>query len=63
MAQKMQLLTIDEVAEKLRRSPGQIRWMIAQGTAPKSAKIGGRRFFKSDDVDRFIEEAFAEGVA
>ena len=56
------LLTLDEVAERLRKSPAQLRWMIHQGTAPRSAKIGGRRMFRDADVDAYIEAAF-EAVA
>lgn len=54
------LMFIDEVAERLRRSPSQIRWMITNGTAPKSAKIGGRICFRESDVEAFIDAAFAE---
>lgn len=63
MNETIKLMTVDEVADKLRRSPSQLRWMIHQGTAPKSAKIGGRRFFKETEVEKFIEEAFAETAA
>lgn len=56
------LLFIPEVAERLRRSPDQIRWMIQQGTAPKHAKIAGRIVFKSSDVEAFIESAFEEAA-
>ncbi|MBT2483365.1 MULTISPECIES: helix-turn-helix domain-containing protein [unclassified Microbacterium] len=52
------LLFIPEVADRLRRSPDQIRWMIAQGTAPRHAKIAGRIVFKSSDVEAFIDQAF-----
>lgn len=57
-----ELLFVEEVAERLRRSPAQIRWMITQGTAPKHAKIGGRIVFRESDVEKFIEDAFAEAV-
>lgn len=52
------LLTIDEVAEILRKSPSQLRWMIHSGTAPHSARIGGRRMFRKSDVEEFIDKAF-----
>lgn len=54
------LLFIPEVAERLRRSPDQIRWMINQGTAPKHGKIAGRIVFKSSEVEAFIDAAFAD---
>jgi hypothetical protein len=34
--------------------------MIHAGTAPKSAKIGGRRMFREDMVEQFIRDAFEE---
>lgn len=56
------LLTLHETANTLRKSPAQLRWMIHQGTAPKSALIGGRRMFRQADVDRFIAKAFDEAT-
>lgn len=52
------ILTLSETAEILRKSPAQLRWMIHQGTAPKSALIGGRRAFLATDVTAFISQAF-----
>jgi predicted DNA-binding transcriptional regulator AlpA len=52
------ILFVDEVAERLRRSTAQLRWMIQQGTAPKHAKIAGRICFRESDVNTFIAEAF-----
>lgn len=57
-----QILFVEEVAERLRRSPAQIRWMIQQGTAPKHAKIAGRICFRESDVNAYIEAAFGEAV-
>lgn len=54
------LLTLSETAERLRKSEAQLRWMIHSGTAPRSAKIGGRRMFRESDVEAFIESAFDE---
>lgn len=54
------LLTLPETAEILRKSQAQLRWMLHQGTAPKSAIIGGRRMFRRADVEAFIEAAFEE---
>lgn len=52
------LLTLAETAERLRKSEAQLRWMIHAGTAPRSAKIGGRRMFRSSDVEDYINAAF-----
>lgn len=54
------LLFLDEVAARLRRSPAQLRWMIHNGTAPKHGKIAGRIVFREADVEKFIDDAFAE---
>ncbi|WP_221586057.1 AlpA family transcriptional regulator [Microbacterium sp. G2-8] len=61
-AQRDRLLFIDEVADRLRRSPAQIRWMVHQGTAPKHAKIGGRLVFRESEVEAYIDEAFARAT-
>lgn len=52
------LLFIEEVAEILRKSPASLRFMIHAGTAPASAKIGGRRMFRESVVLAWIEEQF-----
>lgn len=54
------LLNVKETADVLRKSEAQLRWMIHQGTAPKSALIGGRRMFRKSDLEDFIEKAFSD---
>lgn len=54
------LLFIRDVAARLGRSEAQIRWMVHEKKAPKSAVIGGRRMWRESDVEAFIENAFAE---
>lgn len=56
------LLTLLETADQLRKSPAQLRWMIHNGTAPKSALIGGRRMFRSSDVQDYINAAFDDAA-
>lgn len=53
------LLTMAETAERLNRSVRQLEWMVYSGTAPRSAKIAGRRLFKESDIEAFIDAAFA----
>ncbi len=57
MAQK--LLTLDEVATLLRRSPAQVRWMRHNGTGPRSAKVAGRVMFIEEDLNDWIEAQFS----
>lgn len=52
------LLTLEEVADVLRRTPSALRYQIHKGTAPRSAKIGGRRMFRESDVNAWIDHQF-----
>lgn len=52
------LLTVEEVAEILRKTPNALRYQIHKGSAPRSAKIGGRRMFRESDVEAYIEAHF-----
>lgn len=63
MAALIVLLTLEETAERIRRSPAALRYMIHKGTGPKSGLLGGRRYFKESDVNEWIEAAFAKEVA
>jgi len=54
----VKLLTLNEVAAMLRRSPAQLRYMRGQGTAPPSAKIAGRIMFREEEVLAYIELQF-----
>lgn len=54
------LLTVAETAALLRRTEPALRFMIHNGTAPKSALIGGRRMFRAADVDAYIARAFGD---
>ncbi|WP_082383232.1 AlpA family transcriptional regulator [Frigoribacterium sp. RIT-PI-h] len=52
------LLTLEEVAEMLRRTPAQVRYMRSVNTGPRSAKMGGRIMFREQDVIDYINAAF-----
>lgn len=54
------LMTLEETAERLRKTVPALRWQIHAGQAPKHAKIGGRIMFRESDVDAFIDAAFEE---
>lgn len=56
----MDLLTLEEVAELLRKSPAQLRWMRHNGSGPKSAKIAGRVMYRRADVVAWVDAQFAE---
>ena len=52
------LLTLEETAELLRKTPAALRYQVHRGTAPRSAKILGRRMFRESDVVAFIDAQF-----
>jgi predicted DNA-binding transcriptional regulator AlpA len=58
----MKLHTMDEVAEMLRKSPAQLRWMRHNGTGPRSAKLGGRVMYREQDVIDWVNSAFEAEV-
>ncbi|MFI7584849.1 helix-turn-helix transcriptional regulator [Kocuria sp. M1N1S27] len=53
------LFTLEETAEMLRKTPAALRYQIHKGTAPRSAKILGRRMFRESDVVAFIDAQFS----
>ncbi len=55
----IRLLTLDEVAKLLRKTPAQLRWMRHNKTGPKSAKVGGRVLYREQDVEEWLNQAFA----
>lgn len=54
----MKLLTLEEVATMLRKSPAQMRWMRHSGTGPRAARLGGRVMYREQDVIDWINAAF-----
>lgn len=54
----MKLLTLDEVAEMLRKSPAQMRWMRHNGSGPRAARLGGRIMYREQDVIDWVNQAF-----
>lgn len=56
------LLTLDEVATLLRKSPAQMRWMRHRGDGPKGAIIGGRVMYREQDVLSYINQAFGDAA-
>jgi hypothetical protein len=58
--QCVELLNIEQVAERINRSPATIRFWIHSGTelGPLFARIGRRRMARASDVDRWIDAHF-----
>lgn len=53
------LLFVPEVAEYLRRSVDSIRWLISTKQL-KAAKLGGRVVVRRIDLEKFVNDAFAD---
>jgi len=53
-----QLMTLSEVAERLRRSEAQLRWMRHNKSGPPSAKIAGRVMYRQSDFERWLDAQF-----
>ncbi|EPD83322.1 excisionase family DNA binding domain-containing protein [Microbacterium sp. oral taxon 186 str. F0373] len=53
------ILFVPEVAEYLRRSVDSIRWLINTKQL-KAAKLGGRVVVRRIDLEKFVNDAFAD---
>lgn len=55
------LLTVEEVAEALRRTVSSVRWLIHDKQI-RSGKIAGRRMVRRADLEAYIAAAFEESA-
>lgn len=56
----MDLLTTEEAAAFLHIPLATLRHWLAQGSAPKSARLGKRRMFRRTDLEDFVNKKFAQ---
>jgi hypothetical protein len=55
------LLTIPEVAPRVRKTEAAARWWLSRPDCPiKVAKIGGRLFVRENDLEAYIDAQFQE---
>jgi predicted DNA-binding transcriptional regulator AlpA len=52
------LLTMEELAELLRRPVATIRYWRYMGTGPRGANVAGRVMYRESDIERWIAEQF-----
>jgi excisionase family DNA binding protein len=50
-----ELLTIEEVAERLRVKVLTIRWLRHEGRFPPAIKVGGRLVWDAGDLEAWLE--------
>lgn len=55
------LMTVEEVAQAMRRSVASVRWMISQKTL-KSGLVGGRRMIRRSDLEAYVAAGFEESA-
>lgn len=55
----MDLMTLEEVAERLRVPVPTLRYWRARGEGPNGFKLGGRLRYRCSDVEAWIEEQYA----
>ncbi len=53
-----ELLTIEDVAERLGRPVATLRFWRHAGTGPRSFRLGGKIAYKAVDVESWIEDAY-----
>jgi predicted DNA-binding transcriptional regulator AlpA len=60
-----ELLTLEQFAEKVNTPVNTVRFWRQTGYGPKSARIGKRVFYRSTEVDAWINAQFesADGAA
>lgn len=49
-----QLMTIDEVAQLLRRSVSTLRWWRHRGVGPRGFRVGRRLVYEREDVEAYV---------
>jgi predicted DNA-binding transcriptional regulator AlpA len=56
------LLTLPEVASRLRTPEATLRFWRHKGTGPKSFKVGRRVVYRETDVNAWLAEALASST-
>lgn len=62
VTERLELLTLQQVAERYNIAENSLRYWRVQGTGPKSARIGRRVMYRAADIEKWVEEQFTGGV-
>lgn len=57
------LLTIDEVADRLRVPVLTVRWLRQEGRFAPAIRVGRRLVWEASDIDAWLEQQRETGVA
>lgn len=57
----LELVTVEEVAEMLGKTPASVRWMKHAGQLPRGAKISGRVMWKREQIIDWVNAQFDQG--
>lgn len=60
--ERSKLLFVQDIADRLNRSTGQINYMISTGQLPGTALIAGRRCMKAETLEAWIDSHFEESA-
>ena len=61
MPSQFEFFTVDHVSERLGINPATLYRMMKRGIAPPWYKIGGRRLWREDDLEEWIEAQRVDG--
>ncbi|MFC6715097.1 helix-turn-helix transcriptional regulator [Branchiibius cervicis] len=56
----LDLVTVDDVAAMLGKSPSSVRWMRHIGELPEPAKIGGRVVWRRQQIIDWVNSLFPD---
>jgi excisionase family DNA binding protein len=59
---EVELISLGEAARRLGVSPESVRHWANSGRIPHLRTPGGRRFFRTDDIQRWIESRIKEAA-
>ena len=58
-----EMMTTEQVAARLRITPGAVRALTFRGTGPPSVKVGKRRLYPRPEFDRWLEDGLLRKMA
>ena len=59
---KKQLLSLKDVASRLNTQPYRIVYLLTTGKVPEPNRVGGKRVFNTNDLNRIAKELGVEEV-